>query len=152
MSQADAMIDEARGRCLCGAVRFVARQVPATYSLCHCQMCRRWTGSTFAEVSVPTDQITWEGAAHIAIRASSDYSERAWCRVCGSSLYFRHTAQDRWFGDTDIALGLFGDPALFTLSHEIFTDEACIRTAEAGQKRLSRADVLAINPDLERVQ
>lgn len=137
------------GGCLCGAVRFVAHDVPETYGICHCEMCRRWTGAALAEVSVPTDKITWEGEAHIGIHKTSDWAERAWCTQCGSTLYFRHTRPDKWFGSTDIALGLFDDPHAFRLGHEIFTDQACVKTADIGQKRLSRADVLAINPDLE---
>ncbi|MEM6758000.1 MAG: GFA family protein [Pseudomonadota bacterium] len=152
MSRTGTLIDEARGRCLCGDVSFVARGVPATYALCHCKMCRRWTGGAFAEVSVPTEQISWAGGEHIALLASSNHSERAWCRNCGATLFFRHVKKDKWFGSTDLALGLFDDPSQFTLSHEIFSDEACIHTADVGQKRLTRADVLALNPDLEEVQ
>ena len=139
------------GGCLCGAVRFDARNVPDTFGICHCPMCRRWTGSALVEVSVKTDDIIWQGAEHIATRASSDWAERAWCRACGTALYFRHTREDQWFGSTDLPLGLFDDPNGLTLEYEIFVDEAPdgIRFAGAGHKRLTRAKVLAVNPDLE---
>ena len=142
---------EATGGCLCGAVRFVARDVPASYGVCHCPTCRRWTGSALCEVSVPTGSITWTGAEHIATRRTSDWAERAWCRECGTTPYFRHLKEDKWFGSTDLALGLFDDPDVFELSHEIFVDCAPkgLRFADQGQKRLTRSDVLALNPDLE---
>jgi hypothetical protein len=139
------------GGCLCGAVRFDARRVPAVFGICHCPMCRRWTGSALVEVSVKTDDITWTGADHIATRATSDWAERAWCRDCGTTLYFRHTRRDAWFGTTDMAMGLFDDRSGFTLSYEIYVDEAhaALTLAHAGHKRLTRAQVQALNPDLE---
>ena len=30
---------------MCGAVRFVARDVQDKAGICHCEICRRWTGS-----------------------------------------------------------------------------------------------------------
>lgn len=139
------------GRCLCGAVHFVARNVPTTFGICHCEMCRRWTGSALLEVSVQTGDVTWHGEAHIATRPTSDWAERAWCKECGSGLYFRQTQPGKWFGSTDIPLGLFDDPEGFTLTHEIFTDckPDSFSYAGNGHKRLTRAEVMALNPDLE---
>ena len=142
---------EKTGGCLCGAVRFVARNVPSSYGVCHCPMCRRWTGSALVEVSVATDDITWEGAEHIVVRAFSEWAERAWCRECGTGLWFRTTKPGEWFGATDLPLGVFDAPNGFTLSHEIYVDHAPEGFAlrDSGQKRLTRADVVALNPDLE---
>lgn len=142
---------EKKGGCLCGAVRFVARNVPSTFGVCHCPSCRRWTGSALFEVSVKTDDLTWTGAEHIAVRATSDWAERAWCRECGTNLYFRTTKEGEWFGGTDLPLGIFDDPNGFTVTHEIYTDHAPegIQLQDSGQKRLTRADVVAINPDLD---
>jgi len=151
MSERDEM--ERTGGCVCGAVRFVARNVPATFGICHCPTCRRWTGSALFEVSVPTGDITWQGAEHIATRASSTHGERAWCRQCGTHLYYRHTKKDEWFGGTDLSLGVFDDPSGFALAYEIFVDQAPagVALADHGQKRLTRAEVIAINPDVEAI-
>ncbi|MEL6450217.1 MAG: GFA family protein [Pseudomonadota bacterium] len=145
--------DEATGGCLCGAVRFVARDVPTTFGICHCQMCRRWTGSALLEVSVKTENLTWHGQEHIATRAGSDWAERAWCKHCGTNLYFRQTKEGAWFGGTDIPLGLFDDPSGFTLTHEIFIDHKPDSFAYAGDghKQLTRADVVALNPDVDTI-
>ncbi|WP_299139577.1 GFA family protein [uncultured Tateyamaria sp.] len=150
MTAPHAVFDEAKGGCLCGAVRFVARDVPATFGICHCPMCRRWTGSALVEVSIKTENITWEGAEHIATRAGSDWAERAWCRECGTGLYFRQTKKGEWFGSTDLPLGIFDDPNGFTLTHEIFTDHTPdgFEIVDQGHKRLTRADVVALNPDV----
>ncbi|MEX0308736.1 MAG: GFA family protein, partial [Tateyamaria sp.] len=103
------------------------------------------------EVSVKTDDLTWSGREHIATRASSDWAERAWCRECGTTLYFRQTKQDKWFGGTDVPLGLFDEPDGFELAYEIFVDHApsALKLADQGQKRLTRADVVELNPALD---
>lgn len=139
------------GGCLCGAVRFDACNVPDTFGICHCPSCRRWTGSALFEVSIKTEDLTWHGAEHIATRQSSDWAERAWCRECGTTLYFRQTKEDKWFGGTDLPLGLFDDQSGFTLTHEIYTDQAIdgIHIEDRGQKRLTRDDVIALNPALD---
>ncbi|WP_226780099.1 GFA family protein [Oceaniglobus trochenteri] len=110
------------GACLCGAVRFRAADVPDTFGVCHCRMCRRWTGSALLEVSVPEGGVTWAGAENIARRATSAWAERAWCRECGSGLYYKVTMQGEWSGKLDIPLGLFDEPDGFKMSHEIFID------------------------------
>lgn len=145
---------EKSGGCLCGAVRFDARNVPDTFSICHCEWCRRWTGSALLEVSVKTEDLTWKGTDNIAFHASSDWAERAWCKVCGTNLYFRHTKEDKWFGSTDVPIGIFDDATGFTLNYEIFIDHKPDSYAITGSdqgarhKQLTRAQVLAINPDI----
>mmetsp|Transcript_27051 Transcript_27051/g.49176 ORF Transcript_27051/g.49176 Transcript_27051/m.49176 type:complete len:152 (-) Transcript_27051:586-1041(-) len=139
------------GGCLCGAVRFSARNVPTTFGVCHCEDCRRWTGSALLEVSIKTEDLSWTGAENIALHASSDWAERAWCKICGTNLSFRHTRQDKWFGSTELPLGIFDDANGFTLSHEIFIDHKpdSFGYDERGHKQLTRADVVALNPDLD---
>jgi len=142
---------EATGGCLCGAVRFRATGVPSTYAVCHCEMCRRWTGSAFMEVSIPEGQVTWDGTEHIATRATSAWAERAWCRDCGSPLYYRVTADTKWAGKYDIALGLFDDPSGFTPTHEIYIDHKPDSFAyiDQGQKTVTRAECVAQFPSLD---
>ena len=53
------------GRCHCGAVRFEAREVPETYGVCHCAMCRRWNGSALIGVTVKEEHVAFEGAEKI---------------------------------------------------------------------------------------
>ncbi|WP_298916550.1 GFA family protein [uncultured Roseobacter sp.] len=136
--------DTRSGQCMCGAVRFVAKEVPKTISACHCQMCRRWTGSALLEVSVPEDAVTWEGVEHIVTRQSTPWAERAWCRECGSGVYFRMTAENEFSGTLDIPLGIFDDPNGFEMTHEIFIDHKPDSFAYAGERRqLTRADCVA---------
>ncbi len=114
---------ERQGGCMCGAVRFVARDVPGVYDICHCEMCRRWTGSSLLSVSVPSERVEWQGRKHVAVRQSSEWAERAWCTQCGSGLWFRVTdPENPGFGMTEIPLGLFDEPDGFVLESEIHVD------------------------------
>lgn len=125
---------------MCGAVHFTATNVPDTYGICHCEMCRRWTGSALLGVTVPTDSLTWDGADHIGRVQSSDWAERAWCARCGTNLFYRVTAPGAWFGGTEIPLGLFDDANGFRLKSEIYIDHKPDSFAYSGDghARLTR--------------
>lgn len=138
-------MSERQGGCMCGAVRFTATEVPATFGACHCEMCRRWTGSALLAISVPEASIRWEGEAQIRTLQSSDWAERCWCGRCGSILYFRFTSGPRsQDGTIDLSIGLFDNPDGLEFSSEIFIDHKTDAFAYAGdRKRLTRADALA---------
>jgi hypothetical protein len=73
------------GGCLCGAVRFEAAGPALKPHTCSCKMCQRHSGAlTAAWVEFPKASITWKGKP--ATFRSSDYSSRAFCKKCGSSL------------------------------------------------------------------
>lgn len=76
------------GSCLCGAVRFEATGVPGNPHTCSCDICRRHTGAaTVCWVEFPSDAVRWTGpGGEPATYRSSDYSSRAFCPVCGTSL------------------------------------------------------------------
>lgn len=135
-------MSEKSGGCMCGAVRFSATGVPDSYGICHCEMCRRWTGSALLGVTVPTEKVTWSNEAQIGVLQSSDWAERAWCLRCGSSLYFRVTEDGDWFGSTEIPLGLFDKPSGFTLSNEIYIDHKPDSYAYVGEghTKLTRSE------------
>lgn len=137
------------GGCLCGAVRFTARDVPAKLGVCHCSQCQTWTGSALFEVSVPEDQVDWVGDT-LTTYTSSDWAERAFCNRCGTGLYFRMTLKDSdWGGAYDMPLGIFDVPPTTKVNHEIYVDKALIFLAETGQARLTRADCVAKFPKLD---
>ena len=100
---------QARGRCMCGRVRFVARFPSRFCAHCHCESCRRshsagfvtWIGFLSPQVSIEA------GADDLAVYESSPGTQRSFCRVCGTKLFFEST---RWAGETHIALAAFDDP------------------------------------------
>ncbi len=136
------------GGCLCGAVRFEARQVPAEAGICHCAQCRRWTGSALIGVAVPEDAVTWTGAEAIVRYASSDWAERGHCGRCGTPLFFRLTREGtQWSGQYDMPLGVFDDPEGFSVTSEIWIDHkpgSFAYAAPETRKQLTRAECLAI--------
>jgi hypothetical protein len=77
-----------KGACLCGAVQFEAVGPALKPHTCSCKMCQRHTGSlTTAWVEFPAASVTWTGPSGApATYRSSDYSSRAFCSSCGSTL------------------------------------------------------------------
>ncbi|NBF10900.1 GFA family protein [Pseudomonas sp. Fl4BN1] len=77
-----------QGGCLCGQIRFEARGPAANPHTCSCKLCQRHSGAlTVAWVEFPREQVSWTGPGGApATYRSSDYSSRAFCSQCGSSL------------------------------------------------------------------
>ena len=74
------------GGCLCGAVRYETTAEPIGACHCHCDRCRRHTGSLFASaVGFSTEDITWTNEQP-AMFQSSDNCGRLFCARCGSTL------------------------------------------------------------------
>ncbi|WP_071795409.1 GFA family protein [Natronohydrobacter thiooxidans] len=139
---AEATIRE--GGCLCGAVRFSAKVSTREVHGCHCEMCRRWTGSAFLAVTVPVREITWTGSEAIRRYQSSDWAERANCKECGAPLYYHVTTEGPFSASLELSLGLFDDPSGLTLSKEIFIDHKPQAFAYSGDHpRLTRKETLA---------
>lgn len=106
------------GRCLCGAVSFSAVAAKRDVDICHCGMCRRWSAGPF--IGFPHDgEVAFEGAENIGLYKSSEWAERAFCRVCGSSLYYHLLGTDHY----SFSVGVLDDQSGLTLTQEIFIDE-----------------------------
>jgi hypothetical protein len=74
------------GGCLCGAVRFEAEAPAAKPHTCSCKMCQQHSGAlTVSWVEFPRSSVTWTKGKPAKWR-SSDYSSRAFCKTCGSTL------------------------------------------------------------------
>jgi len=145
-AQAEMPVSDSRtGGCLCGAVRFTAKLETHIFGACHCEMCRRWAGSALLAITVPSANIDWQGAEHIATLQTSDWAKRAWCACCGSGLYYMVTAEGPYFGNTELLIGLFDDANGLTMQSEIFFDQKPDSFAYTGEtKKISRAETLAM--------
>ena len=134
-----------KGQCLCGAVTVAVRGVPRDYGACHCNMCRRWTGSALLAVTVPGDAITWTGSEAIRTIQSSAWAERAWCDHCGTGLWYRVTAEGPHKGNYELPIGLFDDSNGMNMNSEIYIDLKSDAFAYAGdRKRFTEAETLAL--------
>ena len=75
-----------QGVCLCGAVRY---EVDGPFNMmvhCHCSMCRKHHGGSFATVvSAPLMGFRWiSGQDHVRSYTSSEKGRRSFCSTCGS--------------------------------------------------------------------
>ena len=133
------------GECLCGAVHFSIRDCDLDFGVCHCKMCQRWAGSALLGLTVPADTISFEGTENIARYQSSDWAERAWCKKCGSGLWYQVTAEGPYHGTYHMPIGLLDDTSGLTMSREIYVDEKpdCINF-EGERERLDTAATLTL--------
>ena len=141
---------ERAGGCLCGVVRFKATLTGTSFGVCHCPMCRKWTGSALLGMTVPAANVAWTGAEHIARRQSSGWGERAWCAECGSPVWFRVTVDSPDAGGIELPIGSLDDANGLTMANEIYIDHKPDSYAFAGEGRnvLTRADCVARFPAL----
>ena len=110
-------MDDRTGACLCGAVRFEATIAAPEIGACHCAQCRRWTGgSPLMTVRVTDLRIQDEEFVHEF--QISDWGVRAFCRKCGSNIYWRMADGEV----KSIAVGLLDDQSGLTVTEEIFSD------------------------------
>lgn len=126
------------GRCLCGAISFTVESFETEHHVCHCNMCRRWaSGPTFVTAA---SGVTFEGEEHIGRYNSSEWAERAFCKRCGSNLFYRLKPKDVYL----MSVGAFDDPAPFRVAAEIFVDSQPPGYRLAGpSERLTEAETLA---------
>jgi hypothetical protein len=128
------------GSCLCGAVRFTATPEKAEMAICHCGMCRRWSGGVFMGVDC-SGGFEIEDDQNVGVHQSSDWGERGFCKVCGSTLFWRM----RDGSSVHVSPQALDDPAAFDLTLEIFIDEKPANYAFAnGTKKLTGAEIMAM--------
>ncbi|MGD0141971.1 MAG: GFA family protein [Rhizomicrobium sp.] len=99
---------ERRGRCLCGAVQFVARGAPRWVAHCHCESCRRTTSAAFATYAgYDSAAVSWTGEPLGAYHSSPGVT-RSFCRRCGSPMSF---AGEKWPDEIHLFLPSFENPS-----------------------------------------
>lgn len=139
-----------KGRCMCGAVSFEATPPELSFHVCHCDMCRRWSGSAFMAITVDRDGLKFRGAENICKIQSSDWAERAWCGKCGTPLYYHVTIEGPHANLFEMSLGTFDDPGKLPFARELFVDQKSPNVALHGaETSLTRSEVLAMfaNPE-----
>lgn len=105
-----------KGQCLCGAVSISVPQNENVHA-CHCNMCQRWNGGPL--FAFHCEEIEVEGNEHITHYQSSEWAERAFCKHCGSHLYYHLLGTQSY----EVSSGLFSVQTDFTLEDEIFIDK-----------------------------
>jgi hypothetical protein len=83
------MNDKYSGSCLCGEVRFEIDGAFERFYLCHCEYCRKDTGSAHAANLFSSSAVLrWmSGEEKIArFNLPATRHSRSFCRICGSAL------------------------------------------------------------------
>ncbi|MEO0419587.1 MAG: GFA family protein [Pseudomonadota bacterium] len=113
----DCIAEPLTGQCLCGAVSITIRNAHREVDVCHCSMCQKWTGSMYA--GIEAGEFTILGEGNVSIYQSSNWAERAFCKTCGSSLWYTFVPT----GNRTFLAGLFDLPEGVPIKHQIFVDE-----------------------------
>lgn len=110
-------------QCSCGQLRVIATSEPTSVSLCHCNACKRRTGSSFG-VAVFFDQ------AEVQLTGASSVFERPgesghrirfhFCPHCGSTVYWYPQVKPKHIA---VALGCIDDQTGLKPSKEAHVEQ-----------------------------
>lgn len=101
------MADILTGRCLCGAIRYRCGPLRYAPTLCHCESCRRASGSHavgWLTVSA-ADFVCTSGTPHEFESSRGVY--RTFCGRCGTPLTYTSARRP---GEIDVTLGSLDQP------------------------------------------
>lgn len=86
------------GGCLCGAVRYTVAGGPLRSGLCHCQDCRKASGSHFIPFAV------WPASAFQCTDELKTFANRSFCPACGGHIaWLRNDEAEILLGSLDDA-------------------------------------------------
>lgn len=96
-----------KGHCLCGACSFELRGPSNWVGHCHCESCRRATGSPFTTwIGHPNGAWAWTGVEPVS-RVSSPGRRRGFCGECGSPMFY---GSDKFPDELHIYAALLDEP------------------------------------------
>ena len=103
------------GGCNCGQVRFEVSGKPVRVGLCHCQVCRKETGSLGNFFAVwRADHVSITGEARSWMLSTDN---RHFCPVCGSAVF----ATVDGANEVEVRVGAFDDaPTDLTPTYELW--------------------------------
>lgn len=104
------------GKCLCGAVEISGQANNLDVTVCHCDMCRRWSSGPYMEVTC--ENVAFKGEDNVGRVRSSDWAERGFCKQCGSNLFYHIVGSS----DYQISTGLLDDQSRLRMKLQVFTD------------------------------
>ena len=113
------------GGCLCGSVRFEVEGEPISQFLCHCDDCKRQTGSPFSVCVCYESQNFYlikddHLVGHDMVGDSGNSLCRKFCSKCGAPIF---TIADMAPDSTFIKMGAFDDPSWVKPTLELYTKD-----------------------------
>ena len=130
----------AESSCLCGAVSIRATAVNRKFYACHCDMCRKWSGSMALSVNCGSD-VSISGSENVTVFNSSEWAERGFCCRCGTHLFYRVKNTNQYI----IPVGFFDDLKDIEFESQLFIDSKPAGYSFANETHnLTRAQVFAM--------
>ena len=127
------------GQCLCGAVKFRFSMPKRALQACHCHQCQRWTGGS-PLIGARVEDTEIEGEDNIERYHASDFGERAFCSICGTTLFWKMRDGPVNF----LCAGLLDDQTGLEMKEEIFVDRrACWLKPWDGASQSTEAEEFA---------
>jgi hypothetical protein len=111
-----------RAECCCGQLVVSANGRPEKVSVCHCDACRRRTGSAFGIAAFyPRHRLEISGNSGTFQRPSASGFDVVFhfCPSCGSNLYWEPARMPELIG---VAAGAFADPAMPPPDQSVWDD------------------------------
>lgn len=104
------------GSCLCSSIT-VSAPTETEIGVCHCSMCRRWSGGPMLAVHCGSG-VAFSGQQPPATYRSFEWAERGFCPTCGTHLFYHLLLSDEYI----LPAGLFQEQS-FEVANQIFIDE-----------------------------
>jgi hypothetical protein len=111
---------EHSGGCLCGAIRFRTTANPLGVVYCHCQSCRRHTGSAVATFAGFAEEAVSFTQGVPAVFESSPDVWRSFCGRCGSPISYRAA---RYPGEVHFYIGVMDHPEQYVPQTHVYYGE-----------------------------
>ncbi len=128
-----------RGSCLCGRVKITANNINPKFTACHCDTCRQWGGGPFFAVQCGTE-VEFEGSENIQEYQSSAWASRAFCKNCGTHLYYRLLKANAY----NMPVGIFSNIQGLVMDMQYFIDKRPDYYCFANQtKEMTEAEILS---------
>lgn len=111
------------GQCHCGDVKFEVTGEPVRMAQCHCNACRRITGTGHnVQAFFKKDQVTITGKTntHDSTSDSGSTRTRHFCATCGSRLFSENSKAP---GGIGIAVGVFDESEWFKPEVIVYNSE-----------------------------
>ena len=115
------MSDHKTGSCFCHAVKYVVTGEIKSVINCHCNKCKKMSGSAFAAIAVIEEQnleIT-AGQELMSSYAITEGATKHFCGCCGTPIY---NEQVKYPGLYMLQVGSLDEPALLTPRANIFCE------------------------------
>ena len=133
-------------KCCCGQLSIEVEGEPKIHLVCHCNDCKKRTGSAFGEsVYFADSQVKNKhgGAAIYKINDDTTQQERYFCKSCGTTLYwkiFKFPGMSGGVVDmTGIAGGCFSENPLFAPTITANNERKCAWVELPNLKILDKA-------------